>query len=209
MPLLPIEAFIFDMDDVLCTYDVGRRVSALATLSGRPEGEIRQAIWESDFLDRADRGEFSAEAYLEEFGRLLGKTLSRVQWVEARRLSMTPDLPMLDLVRSLGQSHRLALLTNNDRLLSETIDDLFPELRPLFGSHLYVSADLALAKPDPEIFRMVCHRVGTDTESSFFIDDLAVNVAGAKEAGLQGHVFKGVTGFLEVLERAGITPADE
>jgi len=209
MPLLPIEAFIFDMDDVLCTYDVGRRVSALATLSGRPEGEIRQAIWESDFLDRADRGEFSAEAYLEEFGRLLGAALSRAQWVEARRLSMTPDLPMLNLVRALGQNHRLALLTNNDRLLSETIDDLFPELRPLFGSHLYVSADLALAKPDPEIFRAVCHRVGADTERSFFIDDLAVNVAGAKEAGLQGHVFKGVTGFLEVLERAGITPTDE
>lgn len=209
MPLLPIEAFIFDMDDVLCTYDVGRRVSALATLSGRPEREIRQAIWESDFLDRADRGEFSAEAYLEEFGRLLGKTLRRAQWVEARRVSMTPDLPMLDLVRSLGQSHRLALLTNNDRLLSETIDDLFPELRPLFGSHLYVSADLALAKPDPEIFRTVCHRVGAATDQSFFIDDLAVNVAGAKEAGLQGHVFKGVTSFLEVLKCAGIKVTHE
>ena len=154
MPLLPIEAFIFDMDDVLCTYDVGRRISALASLSGRPEAEIRQAIWESNFLDRADRGEYSADAYLEEFGRLLGTKLSRAQWVEARRVSMTPDLPMLDIVRALGQSHRLALLTNNDRLLSETIDDLFPELRPLFGSHLYVSADLALAKPTPEIFHL-------------------------------------------------------
>lgn len=118
-------------------------------------------------LDRADRGEFSADAYLEAFGRLLGKTLSRAQWVEARRISMTPDLPMLSLVRSLGQSHRLALLTNNDRLLSETIDNLFPELRPLFGPHLYVSADLTLAKPDPDIFRAVCDRVGTETKRSF------------------------------------------
>lgn len=206
---MPIDAFIFDMDDVLCTYDVGRRISALASLSGRPDAEIRQAIWESDFLDRADRGEYSAEAYLEEFGRLLGTKLSRAQWVEARRVSMTPDLPMLDLVQSLGKSRRLALLTNNDRLLSETIDDLFPELRPLFGSHLYVSADLALAKPDPDIFRAVCKRVGADTRHSFFIDDLAVNVAGAKEAGLQGHVFRGVTGFLEALESAGITVTHE
>ena len=206
---MPIEAFIFDMDDVLCTYDVGRRISALASLSGRPEAEIRQAIWESNFLDRADRGEYSADAYLEEFGRLLGTKLSRAQWVEARRVSMTPDLPMLDIVRALGQSHRLALLTNNDRLLSETIDDLFPELRPLFGSHLYVSADLALAKPTPEIFHSVCVRLRVKAERSFFIDDLAVNVAGAKKAGLQGHVFKGFTGFLEALERAGIAPLDE
>jgi len=209
MPLLPIDAFIFDMDDVVCTYDVGRRISALASLSGRPETEIRQAIWESDFLDRADRGYYSADAYLDEFGRLLGMKLNRAQWVEARRASMIPDLPMLNLVRALGQSHRLALLTNNDRLLSETIDDLFPELRHLFGSHLYVSADLALAKPDPDIFRAVCNRVGAETRRSFFIDDLAVNVAGAKEAGLQGHVFKGVTGFLEALKYAGITVTHE
>ena len=204
---MPIDAFIFDMDDVLCTYDVGRRIAALATFSGRSEAAIRQAIWESDFLDRADRGEFSAEAYLEAFGRLLGKTLSRAQWVEARRISMTPDLPMLSLVRSLGQSHRLALLTNNDRLLSETIDNLFPELRPLFGPHLYVSADLTLAKPDPHIFRAVCDRVGAETKRSFFVDDLAVNVAGAKQAGLQGHVFKGVAGFVQALKSAGISTA--
>ena len=209
MPLLPIDAFIFDMDDVLCTYDVGSRISALASLSGRPEGDIRQAIWEGDFLERADRGEYSAEAYLEEFGRLLGTKVNRAQWVEARRVSMTPDLRMLNLVQALGQNHRLALLTNNDRLLSETIDDLFPELRPLFGSHLYVSADLTLAKPNPDVFRAVCKRIGADTRRSFFIDDLAVNVAGAKEAGLQGHVFRGVKGFLEALESAGITVTHE
>ena len=203
---MPIEAFIFDMDDVLCAYDVGRRIAALSAVSGRPHGEIRQAIWESDFLDRADRGEFSAEAFLDAFGRLLGTKLNRAQWIEARRVSMTPDRPMLSLVHDLGQTHRLALLTNNDRLLSETIDDLFPELRPLFGSHLYVSADLALLKPDPDIFLTVCDRLGTKPEHSFFIDDLAINVAGAKKAGLSGHVFSGITGFLGALEETGLLP---
>lgn len=200
MLLLPIDAFIFDMDDVLCTYNVGRRIEALSVLSGLSEEGIRAAIWDGDFLDRADRGEFSASDFLDEFGRRLGYRLTRAQWVEARRLSMTPDPRMLSLVERLRSSHRLALLTNNDRLLSETIDQLFPELRPLFGEHLYVSADLRLAKPDPDSFRTVCDRLGVKAERSFFVDDLAVNVAGAKKAGLEGHVFTGVTGFLQVLD---------
>lgn len=205
---MPIKAFIFDMDDVLCTYDVGRRIEALSHLSGRSEAEIRAAIWQTDFLDRADRGDFSAEGFLEEFGRRLGHPLTRAEWVEARRLSMVPNAPMLALVKALGQSHRLALLTNNDRLLAETIDKLFPALRGLFGHHLYVSAELGLAKPDPEIFRAVCHKVSVETNAAFFIDDLAVNVAGAKKAGLEGHVFAGYRGFRDALLLKGIAIKD-
>jgi len=201
---MPIETFIFDMDDVLCAYDVGRRIEALAGLSGRSEAEIHAAIWQTDFLDRADRGDFSADDYLGEFGRRLGRSLTRAEWVEARRLSMAPDQAMLDLVKELGQNHQLALLTNNDRLLAETLDALFPALRPLFGKHLYVSAELGLAKPDPEIFRAVCKRLDVKTEAAFFIDDLAVNVAGAQEAGLDGHVFAGYSGFREAISIKGV-----
>ena len=201
---MPIEAFIFDMDDVLCTYDVGRRIEALAGLSGRAEAEIRAAIWQTDFLDRADRGDFSADDFLEEFGRRLRYPLTRAEWIEARRLSMTPDQPMLELVKELGQNHQLALLTNNDRLLAETLDELFPALRPLFGGHLYVSAELGFAKPDPEIFRTVCKKLDVKTEAAFFIDDLAVNVAGAQEAGLDGHVFAGYRGFRETISIKGV-----
>ena len=201
---MPIEAFIFDMDDVLCTYDVGRRIEALAGLSGRAAAEIHAAIWQTDFLDRADRGDFSADDYLGEFGRRLGRSLTRAEWVEARRLSMTPDQSMLALVKELGQKHQLALLTNNDRLLAETLDVLFPALRPLFGKHLYVSAELGLAKPDPEIFRAVCKKLDVKTEAAFFIDDLAVNIAGAKEAGLDGHVFAGYRGFCDALSIKGV-----
>ena len=201
---MPIEAFIFDMDDVLCTYDVGRRIEALSGLSGRSAAEIHAAIWQTDFLDRADRGDFSADDFLEEFGRRLGYPLTRAEWVEARRLSMVPDQAMLELVKDLGQNHQLALLTNNDRLLAETLDALFPALRPLFGKHLYVSAELGLAKPDPEIFRAVCKRLDVKTEAAFFIDDLAVNVAGAQEAGLDGYVFAGYSGFREAISIKGV-----
>jgi putative hydrolase of the HAD superfamily len=202
---VPIEAFIFDMDDVLCTYNVGRRIEALAGLSGRSEAEIHAAIWQTDFLDRADRGDFSAHGFLQEFGRRLGYPLTRAEWVEARRHSMVPDRAMLALVKALGQHHQLALLTNNDRLLAETLDALFPELRPLFGTHLYVSAELSLAKPDPEIFRAVCKKLDVKTEAAFFIDDLAVNVAGAKEAGLDGHVFEGYRGFCNALSMKAVS----
>ena len=38
---VPVKAFIFDMDDVLCRYDVGRRIELLSELSARSPREIR------------------------------------------------------------------------------------------------------------------------------------------------------------------------
>ena len=50
------EAVIFDMDDVLCRYDLGRRLRALSRITGKMPRDIRAAIWDSGFEDAADSG---------------------------------------------------------------------------------------------------------------------------------------------------------
>ena len=204
---MPIKAFIFDMDDVLCHYAVDQRISRLVALSGRSEAHIRKAIWESDYFTRADRGEWTADECLAEFNSRLGYALSRADWIEARRAAMTPFPDMLRLVARLKAHAPIALLTNNDRLMADTADDLFPALRPLFGSHLYVSAELKLAKPDPEIFRTVVARLGVAPHEALFTDDLLENVEGAIEAGLHALQFKEFDQYIHALAGHGL-PAD-
>ena len=196
---MPIKAFIFDMDDVLCAYDVDRRIARLAALSNRSEAYVRDALWESDYFTRADRGEWTAAECLTEFGSRLGYPLTRAEWIDARRIAMRPFAEMLSLVGQLGAYGRVALLTNNDLLLAETLDALFPALRPLFGTHLYVSAELKLAKPDPEIFRVIAAHLGVAPQEALFTDDLEENVAGAKQAGLHAIRFEHFDQFQSAL----------
>ena len=198
---MPIKAFIFDMDDVLCTYDVGRRIARLAAVSGRSEAQVQTAIWHGDYFARADRGEWTAEQCLAEFGARLEFPLSRADWVAARRDAMTPIDDMLAFVARIRTHAATALLTNNDRLLAETLDEIFPALRPLFGKHCYVSGELDLAKPDPEIFSHVIGQIGVEPYEALFVDDLDDNVEGAKRAGLHALRFTGFRPFAAALAK--------
>ena len=47
---------IFDMDDVLCRYELGRRLRALGAIANKNPRDIRAAIWDSGFEDESDAG---------------------------------------------------------------------------------------------------------------------------------------------------------
>ena len=200
----PIRQLLFDMDDVLCAYHVDIRIAALAEITGKAADSIRASIWETDFLEQSDRGAYSAQAYLEEFGRRLDYPLSRAEWVAARKAAMPPFHDVLGLVGRVKKRLPVALLTNNDHLLGETLDEIFPDLIPLFGDAIFVSARIGAAKPDAACFMHCCTALKVAATETFFTDDLVENVLGAKSAGLKAHHFDGYQGLVQALEAHGV-----
>ncbi|MFM8700448.1 MAG: HAD family hydrolase [Hyphomicrobiales bacterium] len=192
------------MDDVLCAYHVDIRIAALAEITGKAADSIRASIWETDFLEQSDRGAYSAQAYLEEFGRRLDYPLSRAEWVAARKAAMPPFHDVLRLVRRVKKRLPVALLTNNDHLLGDTLDEIFPDLIPLFGDAIFVSARIGAAKPDSACFVHCCTALNVTAMETFFTDDLVENVLGARNAGLIAHHFDGYRGLVQALEGRGI-----
>ncbi len=192
------------MDDVLCAYHVDIRIAALAEITGRAADSIRASIWETDFLEQSDRGAYSAQAYLEEFGRRLDYPLSRAEWVAARKAAMPPFHDVLGLVGRVKKRLPVALLTNNDHLLGDTLDEIFPDLIPLFGDAIFVSARIGAAKPDAACFMHCCTALKVAATETFFTDDLVENVLGAKSAGLMAHHFDGYQGLVQALEAHGV-----
>ena len=201
---MPVQCVIFDMDDVLCDYAVQARIAHLAAFSGRRPDEVLASVFDPGFLDSADRGDLTAEDYLDAFGRRLGKTLARAEWVAARRAAMRPFPQMLALVARIAARVPVAVLTNNDSLVAETMPDLFPEIIPLFGDRIFVSATLGHAKPAPACFRACCARIGFEPSAAFFTDDREENVAGARQAGLLAHHFRDHDGLVAALAAAGV-----
>lgn len=196
-----ISLVLFDMDDVLSHYDRSPRVHHLSAISGRPPETVQQAIWGSGLEDRADAGLISDDEYLTALGEILGCRVTRDDWLAARRASISLNVEVLALARSLSARYRVAVLTNNCQLVTDNIQYLNPAVAELFGPHVYASASFGAAKPAPHVYLRCLDGLGVSAAETLFIDDLEVNVTGAIKAGLHGHVFTGAASLSEELER--------
>ena len=177
---------LFDINGVLYDYDRAARVARLAAITGIGPTVIDDAIWGSGFEDRGDAGEMDAAAYLHEFSRLLSCPLTLDDWTDALAASLTPIAPMLRLAARIAGRAKLAVLTNNNLLVRDQMDQLYPALRPIFGNAICVSSEFGLRKPEPEVYRLCLARLGATPAASLFIDDNPANVVGAEHSGLQG-----------------------
>lgn len=178
------------MDDVLCHYDLGRRLRALSQISGKTPRDIRAAIWDSGFEDDADSGGYpDADVYLAEFSYRIGHTITRQQWIAARRESMIPSGDVLGLAEAIGKVSRLAIYTNNGPIVKSSLDELFPEAAAIFKER-YCSYEFGTKKPDPDSFTKLLSQIKVSPADTWFIDDKRSNVQGAKLAGLKAHHFR-------------------
>jgi putative hydrolase of the HAD superfamily len=199
-----IKLVLFDMDNVLCDYDRAKRVAYLAELARTSSEAVHKAIWDSGFELLGDSGALDAADYLRGFGERISYPLSLDEWVEARRRSMKADLAMLEIAGHLRETVDIAVLTNNTTLVADHIDTLLPELRPLFGSQIYTSAQFKAAKPAPRCYHLCLSELRTAPQTVLFVDDLPENVAGAREAGLFAHHHTSVQAFRRALSEHGL-----
>lgn len=200
-----IKLVLFDMDNVLCDYDRAKRVAYLAELARTTSEAVHTAIWDSGFELLGDSGTLDAVDYLRGFGERIGYPLSLEAWVEARRRSMRADRAMLKIAARLRETVDIAVLTNNTTLVADHIETLLPDLRPLFGARIYTSAQFGVAKPDPRCYRLCLSELDVVPSSVLFVDDLAANVAGARQAGLLAHHHTTVESFRQALSEHGLT----
>jgi HAD superfamily hydrolase (TIGR01509 family) len=199
-----ISTLLFDMNDVLYSYDRSVRVTHIARICREPPTAVAEAIWESGFEDSGDSGVMDADAYLAGFGERLGCPLTQDEWAEALRAAVTPIDETLTLAASVGRQARVAVLTNNNLLVKRAVDTVFPELRPIFGRDFFVSAEFHARKPEPEAYLRCLARAGAAADATLFVDDSVKNVAGAERAGLRAHLYRSPEGLERMLSAEGL-----
>jgi putative hydrolase of the HAD superfamily len=119
----------------------------------------------------------------------LGREISCADFTETLWEGLAPNEPMIELMVALrAEGYRMALLTNNVReweprwRAMAPIDDIF-EL-------VIDSAQVGMRKPDPGIYDLTVRRLGVPAAACLFVDDLKLNCAAAREAGMQAIVFR-------------------
>jgi len=186
-----IHNIVFDMGQVLIQW----RPDLLIRQFGVPEDDaalLQEAVFSSVEWIQLDRGSISQEDALTAMCRELPERLHAAAGELVRGWWKRPLVPipgMEDLIAELKNlGYGIYLLSN----ASSQIHDYF---RRIPGSQYFdgmiVSADWKLLKPQHEIFEVLFREYGLSPASCFFIDDLNINIEGAREVGMPGTVFNG------------------
>ena len=182
-----IKGVIFDCYGVLVH-------GSLDYLRSLASNENRQEF--NDLAHASDRGFISRTDYLNGISRLIGRPPQEIQAIINQQEVRNPET--LEYVLSLRSRYKTAMLSNVGR---GAIGRLFSdkELEGLFEVVL-LSSEVGLTKPGVEIYQLTASHLGLKPEECVMIDDISVNVEGARAAGMNGIRFEDIQQCRQELE---------
>lgn len=159
---------------------------------GKGASTVCEGISASKAITAYQVGEVSSEQFISLVLSHCGEGITRQDIKEAWNscIGLIPK-ERLDMIRELRRNgyHTHLLSNTNDLHWEEIKRRYFSEegytCKDLFD-HIFVSHEVHLAKPEPEIYRHAVHEIGRPAEQCLFIDDTLLNVEGAQRVGLQG-----------------------
>ena len=98
----------------------------------------------------------------------------------------SPNTDVLDIIRRLHRSYRLAVLSNHPPGLNQWLQEW--KIRNLFHV-VFCSGDEGRLKPDPAVYHSTIARLEVEPTEAVFIDDTAEHVTAARSLGIPGIVF--------------------
>ena len=184
-------ALILDYGEVLSHPMRPGGMSLLASQLGVPESEMTQVYWRHrrDY----DLG-LPAREYWALVAQELGATLDEGLLASLITIDVDSWTDYRDEMWTLAETFRqggghLALLSNGvPEIVARIRSDR--DLAALFDTQV-VSFEVGLAKPEPEIYRVVLARLGTAPAAALFVDDRLENIETARELGIQTAHFTG------------------
>ena len=197
----PIRNIIFDMGNVLMTFD-GPRFAGLFTDTPEDAELLDGALFGTTMWSLLDSGTISHETMrryaLAHLPERLHPNLADciAHWPEhSAPLEATNELA----IRLKREGYGLYLLSNASTRIMEQLNHM-PAM-PYLDGYL-VSGMERLMKPDPAIYELLCRRYYLDPAACLFVDDNADNCEGARVAGMHAFHFTGDVSALEAEIRA-------
>jgi len=197
---IPDRVIVFDYGEVISVSQSEADRAALVEISGL-DTELFWQLYDR-YREDLDQGVTLPREYWNLIARDAG-----VEWSPARLqqlwaadirswISVEPGTVQL-LAELHAGGTRVALLSNAGFDFS---DPFRHSPMSAYFEAMFVSAELGLIKPDPEIYRVTARELGIALEQMVFIDNKKINVDAAVALGVTGHVFTTVAELRTFLE---------
>jgi glucose-1-phosphatase len=178
-----VKAFIFDIGNVLVTFDE-KRIEAALFSRGADAGTLLAV---RELAAPYERGEISRERFLGRLRDLLAPEAAPEELARMWQEIFEPNPPMWDLVQKLHGKYPLYLLSNTNCLHHEYLEREYAVFQK-FADGVF-SYRAKMMKPERGIFELAIRQFGVRPEATVYLDDLTANVEAARAAGLQAFVY--------------------
>ena len=187
-----IKSVIFDLGGVIYGVDYHKTINAFKAIGIDRFEEVYAKAGQSDLFNDLEEGKISRAVFVERIKTLSGQDMISSQifiaW-NSMLLGFMPDA--LTCLKRLSGSYRLFLLSNTNEIHIQEIEsrvgvEVFSDFCALFEK-VYLSHELGLRKPHPEVFTHIIEEQGLAASETLFIDDSFQHVEGAIKAGLRAY----------------------
>ena len=198
-----IKAVLFDFGGVLA--ELRAEAHLLPLIGHRLSREEMWACWGRSPAVRAhETGRISAAQFSEQIVTELKLDVAPVEFLAGfRDWIVGPFAETHDLIRDVAVRHTTALVTNTSALHWPVIEalDVLPYMH-----HVFASFQIGRIKPDHDYFDHVIGHLGIAPAEVVFFDDSPLNVAAARELGLNAYQVEGAAAVRQQLTILGMLP---
>lgn len=178
------KAFLFDIGNVLCTFDFAPMLDTLRRRSERLGADPFARFAETK--DLYETGEWSDREFVDHVTGAIGFLGDRAEFEALWNNVFEENTAMTGAVAELAErGFPLYLLSNTNGLHLEYLQANFPVFAHFDGG--VFSHRAGSIKPDERIYRVAIETYSLDPASTAYIDDLAPNVATGQRLGLWSH----------------------
>ena len=186
-----VKNIIFDLGGVILNLDFAAAEKAFTELGFEDFKQVFSGGHVTSFIKDYEMGLIDDDQFVSEIKKL-AKKQNDDQVAIAAWNAMLVDFPKerIEFLRALKKQYRLFLFSNTNAIhlksFRQTFSDNFEAaiFDELFEK-TYYSHEIKLRKPTKESFEYVVNDAGLNAAETLFIDDMLVNVEGARQAGLQ------------------------
>lgn len=197
-----IKNVIFDLGNVLIDFKPIKYIKSLGYDDEKALEIFNKTIKDSIWTDM-DRGIYrDKESYVSAFKTKYPEIQDDIDkflggpWVENVIFPLKDNLKMIDLVKEKGLNYYI--LSNYPKDAFEYTYDMCPFIQN--GDGMVISYDVLMIKPDKNIYLKLLDKYGLKANECLFIDDLDINIEGAKSVGINAFVFKDLEDRYKKLE---------
>lgn len=181
-----IQACLFDIGNVLVTFDYRRTFPRLAARTARSYDEIRGHV--ADTSPELETGRMDSAAFVAGAMEFIGGGVSSNEFMEAFTQIFEPVRHVWEMVESVRQKVPVYLFSNTSEIHESFLFRQYPEFSRFHGG--FFSWRIGSMKPDPGMYERAIADLKLPPESIAYIDDLPANIETGRRFGFRSHLYQ-------------------